>query len=122
MTTAEVAQQHSVLCREGKFLEALEALYADDIVSVEAKEFGGMPRDLHGKDAVRGKNLWWFEHNEVHSFSITGPFISPERFAVTYMFDRTKKDSGERDQFSEVAIYTVADGKITHEEFLYAAE
>ena len=56
------------------------------------------------------------------SATVTGPFVSPERFAVLYAFDRTNKASGERGQLSEVAVYTVVDGKIAHEEFLYAAK
>ncbi|MEL6600761.1 MAG: SnoaL-like domain-containing protein [Pseudomonadota bacterium] len=33
--------------------------------------------------------------------------------------DTTEKSSGQRTQGREVAIYTVADGKITREEFFY---
>ncbi len=122
MTTAEVADQLIAMCREGKFVAAVEALYADDVVSVEAVGFGGMPRDMRGKEAVKSKNAKWFENNVMHSATVTGPFVSPERFAVIYAFDRTNKASGERGQLSEVAVYTVVDGKIAHEEFLYAAK
>ena len=120
MTTAEVANKYVALCRAGKYMEALETLYAADVVSVEAMEFGGMPREMYGEDAVRGKNNWWFETNEVHSASVTGPFSSPERFAVVFSFDWTVKATGERRHLSEVAVYTVVDGKIVREEFLYA--
>ncbi|MDZ7638433.1 MAG: nuclear transport factor 2 family protein [Bryobacterales bacterium] len=122
MNTTEVADKLVTLCRAGRFVEAVETLYSAGIVSVEAREFGDMPRELRGVEAVKGKNLWWFDNNEVHSSSVTGPFVSPERFAVFFTFDRTFKGTGERSQFSEVAVYTVADGKIVHEEFLYAAE
>ena len=40
---------------------------------------------------------------------------------VCYSFDWTRKASGERVQLNEVAVYTVIDGKISREEFLYAA-
>jgi len=121
MTTPEVANQLVTLCRQGKFIDAVETLYAGNVVSVEAFDYQGMGRELHGKDAVRGKNLSWFEDNDVHSFSVTGPFVSTEKFAVCYSFDWTRKASGERVQFSEVAVYTVVDGMIVREEFLYAA-
>ena len=52
--------------------------------------------------------------------AITGPFVSPERFAVHYTFDWTRKANGERVQLDEVAVYTVVDGRIAREEFLYA--
>jgi hypothetical protein len=120
MTTAEVATELAALCRNGRFLEAIETFYAADIVSVEARELGGMPREMRGKDAVKGKNVWWLDNNEVHSVSVTGPFVSPERFALILTFDRTYKPTGERSQFSEVAVYTVVDGKISRDEFLYA--
>ena len=120
MTTAEVANKYVALCRAGKYMEALETLYAADVVSVEAMEFGGMQREIHGKEAVRGKNKSWFETNEVRSALVTGPFSSPERFAVMFSFDWTVKATGERQHLSEVAVYTVVDGKIVREEFLYA--
>ena len=78
-------------------------------------------REMRGKEAVLAKNIAWFDDNEVHSASVTGPFISPGRFAVWYSFEWTRRASGERVQFTEVAVYTVVDGKIAHEEFLYAA-
>jgi hypothetical protein len=119
MTTAEVATQLIALCREGRFVDVVKTLYADDIVSVEATDYQGLGREMHGKDAVLGKNLAWFEDNDVHSASVTGPFVSPEKFAVWYSFDSTRRASGERSQFTEVAVYTVVDGKIAREEFLY---
>lgn len=121
MSTSDIANRLVALCREGKFLEAVDTLYADNVQSVEAREFAGMPRELSGKAAVRGKNVWWFENNDLHNVTITGPFSSPERFALVFTFDRTTKATGERGQFTEVAVYTVEDGKIVREEFLYAA-
>ena len=121
MTTTEIAPQLVALCREGRFLDAVKTFYADDIVSVEAVDYQGLGREMHGKEAVLGKNVAWFNDNEVHSASVTGPFVSPEKFAVWYSFEWTRRASGDRVQFTEVAVYTVVDGKIAHEEFLYAA-
>ena len=121
MTTAEVATQLVALCREGKFIDAVESLYGDGVVSIEAMDYQGMGREMYGKEAVTAKNRSWFEDNDVHRVSITGPFVSPERFAVWYSFDWTRRASGERVMLDEVAVYTVVDGKITREEFLYSA-
>lgn len=121
MTTDEVAAKLVALCRDGKFAEAIETLYAGGVISVEAMDYQGMGRELHGRQAVLGKNLAWFQDNEVHGVSVTGPFVSPERFAVVYSFDWTRKASGERVQLNEVAVYTVEDGLIVREEFLYGA-
>jgi len=120
MTTAEVATQLVALCRDGKFLEAIDTLYADNVASVEARPWPDSGRETHGKDAVKGKSLWWFDNNEVHSATVTGPFVSPDRFAVVFHFDYTKKADGQRVQFSETAVYDVENGKIVRDEFLYA--
>ena len=121
MTTTEIAAQLVALNREGRFLDAVSTLYADDIVSVEAVDYKGLGREMHGKDAVLGKNVAWFDDNQVNGACVTGPFVSPEKFAVSYSFDWTRRASGERVEFTEVAVYTVVDGKIAHEEFFYAA-
>ena len=121
MTTAEVAAQFVALCRERRFLDAVETHYADDVVSVEPMDYQGTGREMRGKDAIKTKNRLWFEvENEVHSSSVTGPFVGPERFAVKYVFDWTRKTSGERLVLDEMAVYTVTNGKISREEFLYA--
>jgi hypothetical protein len=121
MTTAEVAIRFVTLCRERRFLDAVETYYADDVVSVEPMDYQGKGREMHGKEAIKTKNRLWFEvENEVHSFSVTGPFVGPERFAVKYFFEWTRKTSGERLCLDEMAVYTVTNGKISHEEFLYA--
>jgi SnoaL-like protein len=78
MTTADVATRLISLCRDGKFIDAVETLYADDIVSVEAMDYQGLGREMQGKDAVK-------------RVSVAGPFVSPERFAVLYSFDWTRK-------------------------------
>lgn len=121
MNNAEVANQLVALCRAGKFLEAVATLYSEDVVSVEAMDFQGLGREMRGKAAVVAKNQQWFADNDVHSVDVQGPFISPEYFAVHYNFDWTLKATGERVKLSEVALYTVADGKIVREEFLYGA-
>ena len=40
----------------------------------------------------------------------------------TFDMDVTNKPSGERTRLSEVALYTVANGKIVEEQFLYLAD
>lgn len=120
MTTAELATQFVELCRESRFLDALETHYADDVISVEPMDYQGMGREMHGKEAVKTKNRAWFEENDVHSSLVTGPFVGPEQFAVKYAFDWTRKASGERVVLDEMAVYTVTNGKISREEFLYA--
>jgi ketosteroid isomerase-like protein len=101
-------------------MEAIEQLYADDIVSVEAVAMENMPRTMEGKEAIKGKHTWWVENNELHDAEVKGPFPHGEdRFTVYYRFDITSKPAGQRTQMHEVALYTLKDGKIAREEFFY---
>src|SRR5207247_918186 len=59
MTTQEVADKLVKLCSEGKFHEAMEALYSPDIVSMEAGAPPGGSREAKGLAAVRAKGEWW---------------------------------------------------------------
>ena len=45
-------------------------------------------------------------------------FVGHDRFVVQYDADVTDKKSKERQQLSEVGVYTAKDGKIVREEFL----
>lgn len=122
MSVAQVGEKLCALCREGRNLDAIEQLYADNIVSVEASPMEGMPRTMEGIEAVRGKNEWWYANHEVHGGDVKGPFPHGEdRFAVHYVMDVSPKEQGERMSFEEVAVYTVSDGKIVREEFFYGA-
>lgn len=118
-STAAVATELATLCRAGRNLEAIAELYAPDIVSIEPIGSDEMPAEMHGRDAVRQKNEWWFDTHDVHSAEVGGPFVGEEEFAVRYDFDVTDRASGQRMQMSEMALYTVKDGKIVREQFFY---
>lgn len=123
MTTMEVGKRLCALVSEGRHLDAIDQFYADDVRSVEAAEMegGGMPRVMQGKDAVRGKTEWWMNSHDVHKNEVRGPFPhGDDRFAVFYATEATNKESDERFDMQEVAVYTVKDGKITQDEFFYA--
>jgi hypothetical protein len=125
-TAMEVGTQLVELCKQGKNLEVVDTLYADDIVSVELMDCPemNMPRTMTGIDAVRGKNVWWLDNHEVHSHEIDGPFPHDDRFIVTMKMDCTCNApgpmQGKRMQMAEAVIYTLNDeGKIAKEEFFY---
>lgn len=120
MTTEEVAKKVVELTKKGAWHEAVDQLYAKDIVSVEAQGMGGESPEKRGIEAIRGKADWWVATMEVHSFKVTGPFVAHDRFVVQYDVDVTDKNSKQRFQMSEVGVYTVKDGKIVREEFLPA--
>jgi ketosteroid isomerase-like protein len=118
----EVGQRLVALCREGKNLEAVDELYAPDIVSVETHGTPEMPARMNGIDAIRGKTRWWLDNHEVHSTEVEGPWPLGDRFIVTMDMDVTAKAGPFKDKrmkFKEACLYTVRDGKIAHEEFFY---
>ena len=122
MSTEEVAEKVVELCRKQAWHEALDTLYAKDIVSVEASGMRGQSPEKRGIDEVRGKTDWWVQNMEVHNVKVSGPFVAHDRFVVQYDIDVTDKDSKKRMQMSEVGVYTVKDGKIVREEFLPLAD
>ncbi|MET0553620.1 MAG: nuclear transport factor 2 family protein [Vicinamibacteria bacterium] len=123
MTADEIGKKLVALLQNGRTLEALDTLYAPDVVSVEAQESPSLPRVMEGLAAVRGKNEWWYANHEVHRAEMKGPFPHGDRFALYFDYDVTAKAgpmSGQRMQMQEVALYTVADGRIVREEFFYS--
>ena len=122
MNAEEVAKKVVELVRKQAWYEALDTLYDDDIVSVEAFSMSGGSPETRGKESVRGKIDWWVNATEVHSFTVNGPFVAHDRFVVQYDADVTDKNSKQRRKLSEIGVYTVKDGKIVREEFLPRAD
>ncbi len=119
MSTAKLAEDFLVLLRAGKNLEAIDKYYSPNIVSVESMSAPGMPAEMKGIDAIRGKNQWWLDNHEIHSATINGPYTGDTKFAVELLYDVTNKPSGNRMQMEEMALYTVEGDKIVHEHFYY---
>ena len=121
MSALEIGTRLVSLCNDGKAEQAVEELYDENIVSIEGQGTEEMPARMEGIAAIRGKNAWWFDNHEVHSSQAAGPYCGhrADQFAVVFDIDVTPKQSGERTQLNEVALYTVRDGKIVQEEFLY---
>lgn len=97
----------------------LDAHYAQDAVSVEAVDHGE-GREARGLDAIRAKHAWWHENMEMTSGTTSEPmFHGEDRFALIFEAAGRDKTTGETFEMKEVAVYTVADGKIVREEFFY---
>lgn len=121
-SVAEVAHELVDLCRENKIMEAVEKFYSPDIVSVESTSGPGMPAEMKGIDAIKGKSKWWLDNHEIHAAEANGPFVGDgDQFAVHFKYDVTFKPTGKRMLLNEMALYTVKGGKVVHEHFFYNA-
>lgn len=116
MSIQNIATDFTEALKAGDFAKA-ESYWAEDVVSLEARE--GDMREARGRDAVHAKGDWWTANHDVHNFETSGPFVNGDQFALRFKIDVTQKQSGERIQMDEIAIYTVRDGKISEERFFY---
>ena len=118
----EIGRKLVDLCRQKKHIEAVNALYAPDVVSIEVMGDEKMPARMQGIDAIRKKNQWWVDNHTIHGEQVEGPWPHHDRFIVKFKMDVTPKVgpfANKRTTFEEAALYTVRDGKIAQEEFFY---
>lgn len=121
-STLDVGKKLVELCRQGKALEAMNTLYSDDVVSIEAQGNEAMPARMQGLVAIKGKGEWWEKNHEVHRAEAQGPWPHNDRFIVHFSYDATPKIglmAGKMMSIEEAALYTVKDSKIAQEEFFY---
>lgn len=117
MSTLEIATEFVALCKAGQFDAAGEKFWSPEIVSLEPME-GPMAR-VQGLAAVKAKGEWWYANHTIHGTEAHGPYVHGDQFAVRFHLDVTAKESGQRMQMEEIGLYTVRDGKITEERFLF---
>jgi len=118
MNTQQVANRLVDLCRKGENMQALEELYADNCTS---KEMPGIPGNefVSGIEAITKKSQEWYANvEEFHDGKVSDPQVANNHFTCIMAMDVTFKDRG-RQQFSEVCVYEVNDGKIVSEQFFY---
>lgn len=117
MTIQEIAARVVALNQANDHETVYRELYAQDAVSIE--NWGGKPERYEGLDAIGAKGAKWMESvAEMHEVSVGEPIISDGSFAMIFGMDITYKDPAVgRQKMTELAIYTVRDGKIVEEEF-----
>src|SRR5215471_422413 len=96
--TKHVGERLVELCRAGKNFDAIDELYDEKVISVEAQAPPDMPLTAKGIDAVREKNKWWFDNNTVHAATAEIPLVNGDRFAVRYAYEFTPKAGGSKGQ------------------------
>jgi ketosteroid isomerase-like protein len=121
-TTQDIGKKLVDLCRQNRNVEAVNALYAPNVVSIETRDNPSGPARIEGLPAVKGKNEWWVKNHEIHKAETFGPWPHGDRFIVHFKYEVTAKSgpmAGKRMNLEEAALYTVKNGKIVQEEFFY---
>jgi len=117
-TPQEIGQSLVSMFNRGQFAEIEEKWWNPrEIASVEGV---GVSMAWTGKPAVDAKNKGWMEDHIIHGASAEGPFVGATGFAVRFRMDVETRSSGVRQVMDEVGVYTVKNGKIVREEFMYS--
>lgn len=123
MDTQEIANRLVELIRAGDYETAHSQLYSEDIVSIEnpIDQSGEMKyMEVVGMEAVKEKGKKWEESmEELFGQGASDPVVSPNAFAISMYFEAKLKGAPEKTKMEELAVYSVKDGKIVREEFIY---
>jgi len=126
MSAMDVGKRLVELCKAGEYERAVEELYADDAVHIEAMACtpdGG--RETKGKAAILEGTRQWMGMMEVHDSGIDGPYPCDDEFIVPMWSDSTPSEgpmAGQRFTMREACKYKVKDGKIVEGRFYYSME
>ena len=116
----EVARDFTAMLRKCQFVAARERFGASNIRSIEPYDLpDGIAAELSGIEAVRAKTMRWFGSRQVHDVSIDGPFVTGNQFALFLDMMITDRRNGADMPFTEIAVFTVCDGRIIEERFFY---
>ena len=122
MSAMELGQKMVAMVRQGRESEEafVNEYYADDVVTIEGQGTEEMPARIEGIDGLRGKHEWWYSNNDIHGVELEGPFVGhrEDQFGIRFTLDVTPH-GGDRMQMTEVGLFTVRDGKVVQEEYLY---
>ncbi|MBY0313029.1 MAG: hypothetical protein K2W85_13240 [Phycisphaerales bacterium] len=91
-------------------------LWSPKLVSIEG---GGLA--WHGIKNVEIKNAGWMAQNAIRGAVAEGPFVGSTGFSVKYRMDIEDRKTLKRTIMEEVGVYTVKNGKIVQEEFMYGS-
>lgn len=113
-TAREIGNDLVALCNMGKMEKPIRRWYHRNIDSIEADGEVWL-----GMKGIEAKNHWWNENFEVNSFSAEGPYVGATGFSVKFTMGITSKKDGSPMDMTEIGVYTVKNGKIVREEFMY---
>ncbi len=93
-----------------------EKLWDRSIVSCEGM---GVGLEWAGLAAVEAKNAEWNGKHTMLGGAAEGPFVGSTGFAVKFRLHVKVNETGAEMVMNEVGVYTVQNGKIVREEFMY---
>jgi hypothetical protein len=122
MNTEAIARRLVQLCREGKFNQAQDELYAQNARSIEPEGMSGALGSVQGMEAIREKGRRFEStYTQLHAVTCSDPLVAGAFFSVVMGFDATYKEGGRR-AMEELCVYETANGKIVREQFFYSME
>ena len=91
MDTRQIAERLVALCREGKYDQVYDELFAEDAENIEMPAMADGPLgNAKGLDAMRAKSKAWMEAvEEMHGGSVGEPSVSGNWFSVPMSLDVT---------------------------------
>ena len=123
MTTQEIANRLIELIRAGDYATAQKELYSNDITSIEnpitPNSFMQYSK-VTGMEALAEKGKKWEEGmEELFDQGASNPIVTENAIAISIWFDAKMKGAPERSRMEEIGVYSIKDGKIVREEFVY---
>ncbi|MFT3685458.1 MAG: nuclear transport factor 2 family protein [Phycisphaerales bacterium] len=123
MSTQKCAERLVALMSEGKNLDAIKELYADNARHVEVIDAPWCGRIIEGKATLLEKAEKFHASTTVHGATVGKPIVNGDQFVLPMSLDCTSNDGpmkGQRMNMTETALYTVTNGKITEGKFFYS--
>ncbi len=116
----DIARDFTAMLRLGQFEAAGEKFWSMDVTSAEPNHLShDLPTRVSGIEAVRRKIRARFAQARIEDLGIDGPFVTGDQFALFLDMLITNPASGLATPFTEIAIFTVRDGRIVEESFFY---
>ena len=115
-SAGDVGRELVAMFNKGQFKEIEQKFWSPAVVSCEGE---GVALEWVGRKAVARKNSDWVASNRIHGASAEGPYVGASGFAVKFKMDVECLTDGKRNVMEEVGVYTIRNGKIVREEFMF---
>lgn len=115
-SAGDVGRELVAMFNKGQITEVEKKFWSPAVVSCEGE---GVAMEWVGRKAVSRKNSDWHSQHRIHGASAEGPYVGSTGFAVKFRMDVESIADGKRHTMEEIGVYTIRNGKIVREEFMY---